>query len=141
MSDQPRTHPQVNGGHPFDPVVCRNALGEPSDAIDCVLDHQPLGLEPSPDGTNPSDGYGYPTTVRGSDVAAFMLKIGVSPVDLKTMRSLHIDPDGVTFTRYRVRESGDAPKYAADAGRRKYSTSKRGPAAQQVTTCRVDWEA
>jgi hypothetical protein len=130
MSDEKRTHPDVNKGHPFDPVECRNVFGERCDAVDCVLPHQSNVL-PDP----ATDAYRYPHVVKGSDVAAFLLKIGVDPVDLNTMRSLHIDPEGVTFVRHRVAETDDGR-------RRPYVTGKHPNAdvAKQTTTCRIAWD-
>lgn len=94
----------------------------------------------SPDGTDPGDGYAYPTTVAGSAVAAFLAAIGVDPVDLRTMRSLHIEPHGVRFERFRVM---DRSTRGTPTRRGPYATADHPDAepAGQVTTARIDWSA
>ena len=93
-----------------------------------------MSYEESRDGTDPNSAYGYPNSVKGSDVARFLETIGVNPVDLPTLRSVRIDPDGVTIERFRVMRGIDDKYHVYVTGR-----GNGADVAMQVTTCRIAW--
>lgn len=51
---------------------------------------------------------GDPHRVPLSKVLAFLVDIGLDPVDPATLRSVHFDPGRVTVTRARLNEDGQS---------------------------------
>lgn len=89
----------------------------------------------------------YPHTVKWSDVEAFLRTIGVDPIDKQSMNLIKIEPDGVTFKRFREMpgDKAKSTKYvtAVRNGRDGHGKDRPygyGDAATQVTTAQIRWD-
>lgn len=89
----------------------------------------------------------YPHTVKWSDVEAFLRTIGVDPIDKQSMNLIKIEPDGVTFKRFREMpgDKAKSTKYVTAVrngrdGQGKDRPYGYGDAATQITTAQIRWD-
>lgn len=87
----------------------------------------------------------YPHTVKWSDVENFLRTIGVDPIDKQSMNLVSIEPDGVTFRRFREMpgDKAESTKYVTAIRRPAHAGGKPygyGDAATQITTAQIRWD-
>lgn len=127
------------------PVGGCGTVGHPAAAHVCQIGGVPVDFDPIKPEPAAEIVHRYPHTVKWSDVENFLRTIGVDPIDKQSMNLVSIEPDGVTFRRFREMpgDKAESTKYVTAIRRPAHAGGKPygyGDAATQITTAQIRWD-